>query len=135
MKLATVAAAAAVVVALLCATASRAATGPTADVENIATVVLSNVTNFEFNLYDCPAGMEMIVVEWSAEQPSRPGNGAEIAGLSFGPSTGANTQHLTASAGSNMIAGERWVGSGIVACGATLIPVSGSGQTKSLNGV
>ena len=56
MRLATVAAMAAVVVALSGASSAGSANAPSADVENIATVVLTNVTNFEFNLYDCPAG-------------------------------------------------------------------------------
>jgi hypothetical protein len=42
---------------------------------------------------------------------------------------------LTLKAGGNFVAGERWVGSGTVACGAVLIPVAGNGTTKSLNGV
>ncbi len=135
MRLATVAAMAAVVVALAGASSAGSANAPSADVENIATVVLTNVTNFEFNLYDCPAGEDMAVVDWTAEQPARPGNGAAAVLTPFGTSSGAHTQHLTLSAGSNFVAGERWEGSGTVACGAVLIPVSGSGTTKSLNGV
>jgi hypothetical protein len=134
VKLTTVAAIAAVMVALAAAPSAGSANEPTANVENIATVVLTNVTNFEFNLYDCPAGEEMAVVAWTATQPARPGNDA-MAGLTpFGTSSGAHTQHLTLSAGSNFLAGERWEGSGIVACGAVMIPVSGSGTTKSVNG-
>lgn len=135
MKLTIVAVAAAVMVALAGASSSSSANEPTADVENIATVVLTNVTNFEFNLYDCPAGEDMAVVEWTAEQPARPGNGAAAGLTPFGTSSGAHAQHLTLSAGSNFVAGERWEGSGTVSCGAVLIPVSGSGTTKSLNGV
>jgi hypothetical protein len=45
-------------------------------------------------------------------------------------------QHLTIEAGaSSFLAGERWVGSGTVNCGAIVIPVTGSGQAKSPNGV
>jgi hypothetical protein len=135
MKLTTVAAVAAVVVALAGASSARSANQPTANVENIATVVLTEVTNFEFNLYDCPAGLDMAVLEWTAEEPSRPGNGAAAGLTPFGTSSGAHTQHLTLSAGSNFTAGERWVGSGTVVCGTVLIPVSGSGTTKSVNGV
>jgi len=135
MRLATVAAMAAVVVALAGASSAGSANAPSADVENIATVVLTNVTNFEFNLYDCPFGEDMTVVAWDAQQPARPGNDAAAALVPFGTSSGAHTQHLTLSAGSNFVAGERWEGSGTVACGLVLIPVSGSGTTKSLNGV
>jgi hypothetical protein len=136
MRLATVAALAAVVVALAGAPSASSSTGPSADVENIATVVLTEVTDFEFNLYDCPFGEDMAVLDWVAEQPARPGNGAAAGGVTpFGTSSGAHTQHLTLSAGSNFVAGERWEGSGTVVCGTVLIPVSGSGTTKSVNGV
>src|SRR4029079_3712915 len=137
MKLTTVVAAAAVIAALAAASSAHSSTGPSASVENIATVIIGNVaTDFEFNVYDCPAGDEMVVVEWEAEQPARaPGEGGSGGSLSFGESTGAQTQHLTVTAGGNFIAGERWVGTGLVACGGVLIPVSGSGTTKSLNGV
>ena len=134
MKLTSVAALAAFALALV--TGARSSTTPTATVENIATVLIGNVaTNFEFNLYDCPAGAEMAVIQWDAQQPSRPGSGVTLGTQPFGQSTGAQTQHLTLTAGGDFVAGERWVGSGIVACGAVLIPVSGSGTTKSLNGV
>jgi hypothetical protein len=134
MKLTTVAAAAAVLVALAGASAAGSAnTEPTADVENIATVVIGGlVTDFEFNLYDCPAG-EPMAVEWQAQQPS--GNSVVIGVQPVGTSSGANTQHLTVSAGGDFVAGERWVGSGTVFCGSVPIPVSGAGTTKSLNGV
>ena len=136
MKLTAVAAVAAVVVALAGVPSAGSANEPTANVENIATVVIGGlVTDFEFNLYDCPAGMEMAVVDWTATQPSRPGNDATAPLTPFGTSSGAHAQHLTLNAGSNFVAGERWVGSGTVACGAVLIPVEGSGTTKSLNGV
>jgi hypothetical protein len=137
MKLTTVVAAAAVIAALAAASAASSSTAPSATVENIATVIIGNVaTDFEFNVYGCPAGDEMFVVEWEAEQPARgPGEGVSVGTQSFEESTGAQTQHLTVTAGGNFIVGERWVGSGIVACGAVLIPVSGSGTTKSLNGV
>jgi hypothetical protein len=136
MKLTTVVAIAAVVAMLTGASAGKSSTAPSASVENIATVIIGFVTtNFEFRLYNCPAGEEMTVVDWQAEQPARPGNGAEAALAPFGPSTGEQVQYLTLTAGSNFIAGERWVGSGTVACGAVLIPVSGSGQTVSQTGV
>lgn len=134
MKLTTVAAAAAVLVALAGASSARSAnTEPTANVENIATVVIGGlVTDFEFNLYDCPAG-EPMAVEWQAQQPS--GNAVVIGIQPVGTSSGANTQHLTVSAGGDFVAGERWDGSGTVYCGAVPVPVAGSGTTKSLNGV
>ena len=105
MRLATVAAMAAVVVALAGASSAGSSTAPSATIENIATVVLTNVTNFEFNLYDCPFGEDMTVVAWDAQQPARPGNDAAAALVPFGTSSGAHTQHLTLSAGSNFVAG------------------------------
>ena len=137
MKLTTVVAAAAVIAALAATSSANGSTAPSANVENIATVIIGNVaTDFEFNVYECPAGDEMVVVEWEAEQPARgPGEGVSVAFTSFVESTGSKTQHLTLTAGGNFIPGERWVGSGLVACGAVLIPVTGSGTTKSLNGV
>ena len=133
MKLTTVAAVAAVMVALAAAPSAGSAGEPTANVENIATVVIGGlVTDFEFNLYDCPAG-EPMAVEWQAQQPS--GNAVAIGVQPVGTSSGANTQHLTISAGGDFVAGERWDGSGTVFCGAVPIPVAGSGTTKSLNGV
>jgi hypothetical protein len=133
VKLTTVAAVAAVVVALASAPSAGSATEPTASVENIATVVIGGlVTDFEFNLYNCPAG-EPMAVEWEAQQPS--GNSVVIGVQPVGTSSGANTQHLTVSAGGDFVAGERWDGSGTVYCGVVAIPVSGSGTTKSLNGV
>jgi len=136
MKLTSVAVLAAATLALTGPNVAHSSSAPSASVENIATVLIGNVaTNFEFNVYDCPAGAEMAVVEWDAQQPSRPNSGVSIGTQPFGESTGAQTQHLTLTAGGDFVAGERWVGSGIVACGPVLIPVSGSGTTKSLNGV
>jgi hypothetical protein len=134
MKMTTVLAVTAVLVALAGASSANSSTAPTASVENIATVIIGGVaTDFEFNLYDCPAGEEMAVVEWEAQQPN--GNVVTSGTQPFGASTGANVQHLTLTAGGSFVAGERWEGSGTVSCGAVLIPVSGSGTTKSLNGV
>jgi hypothetical protein len=134
MKLAAVAVCAAVVAALAAASSAGSTTGPTANVENIATVIIGGVaTDFEFNLYDCPAGEPMAVVDWMAQQPN--GNTVTSGTQPFGASTGANTQHLTLTAAGSFLAGERWVGSGTVSCGAVLIPVEGSGTTKSVNGV
>ncbi len=126
---------------MLCAGTSTAksSTGSTsfrADVENIATVMVGFVaTNFEFNLYGCPAGQEMAVDFWEADQPAR-GPGLGVVGAEpFGPSTGEQVQHLTLTAGGNFIAGEQWFGDGFVSCGALVVPVSGSGQTMSQTGV
>ena len=137
MKLTSVAALAAIGAALAFAPSAGSSTAPTASVENIATVIIGNTaTDFEFNVYDCPAGAEMAVIEWEAEQPARPpGNGVAVGTVPFGESTGEQTQHLTLTAFGGFVAGERWVGSGTVACGDVLIPVTGSGTTKSLNGV
>jgi hypothetical protein len=134
MKLTTVAIAAAAAVALAGASSAESTTAPSATVENIATVIIGGVaTDFEFNLYGCPAGLDMAVVAWDAQQSN--GNTISTGTQPFGVSTGENVQHLTLTAGGNFVAGERWVGSGMVACGATMIPVSGNGTTKSLNGV
>ncbi len=124
--------------ALLVGSTGAQASSPSFDarVENIATIMVGfGATNFEFDLYSCPAGQEMTIVSWEAEQPIRPGAGAAAFGAPFGPSTGEQVQHLTLTAGSNFIAGEQWVGSGTVACGTVVVPVDGSGQTVSQNGV
>jgi hypothetical protein len=135
MKLTIVAIAAVAVVAIAGASSAGSTTAPTADVENIATVIIGGVAvDFEFNLYNCPAGEPMAVVEWEAQQPAN-GNVVTSGTQPFGLSTGENAQHLTLTASGSFLAGERWVGSGTVACGDVLIPVSGSGTTKSLNGV
>jgi hypothetical protein len=137
MRLTSVVALTVLCAALAGASTAGSSTAPSASVANVAVVIFGNtVTNFELNLYDCPAREEMTVVEWEAEQPNRaPGNGIAASGQPYGASTGEQVQHLTLSAGGNFISGERWVGSGIVSCGAVLIPVSGSGTTKSVNGV
>jgi hypothetical protein len=137
MKLTSVAALAAICAALAVVPTAGSSTAPTTSVENVATVIIGNTaSDFEFNLYDCHAGAEMAVVEWEAEQPARPpGNGVSVGTVPFGESTGEQTQHLTLTAFGGFVAGERWVGSGVVACGDVLIPVSGSGTTKSVNGV
>lgn len=73
------------VVAALCAllvvTAAGATSGIDARVDNTAKVVLGNTaTNFQFYLTNCPAGEEMAVISWEAEQPDRaPGNGVSSA--------------------------------------------------------
>src|SRR2546421_340567 len=113
MRLTTVAVVTAVMVALTGASSADSSSVPNATVENIATVIVGNIaTNFEFNLYGCPAGEEMAVVDWQAEQPARaPGNGVSSGTQPFGASTGEQVQHLTLTAGGNFVAGERWVGS------------------------
>ena len=124
-------------VAALAATSAATAAGgsaPSANVDSVAVVTSANTVVFDFDLYNCPAG-EPITVDWTANEPSRPDSGA-AGGGGYGLSNGVNVQHLTVSASAGgFLAGERWVGSGTVFCGATVIPVTGSGQTKSLNGV
>jgi hypothetical protein len=116
--------------------ASASGSGVSAQVDSIATVTSPINVVFEFDLYNCPAGNPITIVDWMATEPSRPDSGA-VAGLSdYGLSNGAPVQHLTVLAGaSSFLAGEQWVGSGFVNCGAVTILVEGSGQTKSLNGV
>jgi hypothetical protein len=116
-------------------TASGAASqAPSANVDSIATVTSANTVIFEFDLYNCPTG-NPITVDWTANQPARPDSGA-VGGGDFGLSNGTSVQHLTIEAAmSSFLAGERWVGTGTVNCGAVAIPVTGSGQTKSPNGV
>lgn len=115
---------------------NAASTEISANVDAIATVVINaNVVNFDFDLYNCPAGSEIVVVDWNAVEPDRADSGAT--GTSpYGISNGDPVQHLTLSAGaSGFLAGEKWVGSGQIACGTVVVPVAGSGMTKSLNGV
>jgi hypothetical protein len=107
-----------------------------ANVDSIATLVISgSIVNFDFDLYNCPAGSEIVIVDWTASEPDRPDAGA--AGTTpIGISNGDQVQHLSLSAGaSGFLAGEKWVGSGQIACGAVVVPVAGSGATKSLTGV
>jgi hypothetical protein len=114
--------------------AASPSAAPSANVESVATVLDDIDIVFEMNLYDCPAG-NPITVFWSAREPNRPDSDA-AGGGGYGLSNGDPIQHLTVRVnGSSFLAGERWVGSGTVDCGAITIPVTGSGQTKSLNGV
>jgi hypothetical protein len=115
--------------------AAGAANSPSANVESIATVTNQITVVFEFDLYNCPAGSEIIVDDWTANEPSRPDSGA-ISGLQdYGLSNGASVQRLVLQTGaSSFLPGEQWVGSGTISCGTTVIPVSGAGQTKSVNG-
>jgi plastocyanin len=107
---------------------------PSANVDSIAVVTSDTEVVFQMALYDCPAG-NLITVDWTANEPSRPDSGA-AGGGGYGLSNGANVQYLTVRVNSSsFLAGERWIGSGTVNCGTILIPVSGSGQAKSLNGV
>jgi len=113
-----------------------AATTPSANVEAIAVVVLNvgttSTTNFNFNVYNCPAGA-IISIDWNAEQVE-PGTAALGDGL-FISSTGDQVQHFVVSAVGSLRPGYMWRGSGVVTCGAVPIPVTGSGQTKSTSGV
>jgi hypothetical protein len=124
-----------VFLALLGGTAG-AGTAPSASVENTATVVSQVGVVFEFDLYNCPAGSDIGILDWTANQPDRADSGA-ASGLQFyGVSNGDQDQRLVLEASqSGFLPGEQWVGSGDVICGALVIPVTGSGQTKSLSGV
>jgi hypothetical protein len=114
--------------------ASASSTTPSANVDSVATVTSDIDVVFDIDLYDCPAG-NLITVVWDAKEPSRPDSGA-AGGGGYGLSNGDHVQHLTVHANSSsFLAGEQWVGSGSVNCGAITIPVAGSGQAKSLNGV
>lgn len=128
------------VTVLLAASANAAASGTTsggiyATVDSIATVTGATSVVFDFDLFNCPAGQQMVVVNWSATEPESSESMATIDGVPYGPSTGENVQHLTAQAGSTaFFAGETWVGSGSIACGGVVVPVSGSGSATSING-
>jgi hypothetical protein len=136
MKLTAVAALVAALAMLAGTTNAKASSGINASVGNIATVMIGFVaTNFDFTVYNCPAGEEMAVDFWEAEQPARgPGLGV-VGSQPFGPSTGEQVQYLTLTAGGNFLSGESWVGDGFVSCGAVVVPVSGTGQTKAQNGL
>jgi hypothetical protein len=115
--------------------AAVAGNTPSANVESIATVTSQITVVFEFDLYNCPAGSEIIVDDWMANEPSRPDSGAASGLQDYGLSNGNPIQHLVLEAGaSSFLPGEQWVGSGSILCGTTPIPVSGAGQTKSVNG-
>jgi hypothetical protein len=118
-----------VAVAAYCGTA----TGGTIDahVENLATITLSAsvvMTNFDFDLSGCPAG-QVVAIQWAADQPE-PGTHTEGAG-EFNFSTGDQVQRFTLSTTGGFRPGFVWEGAGSVACGSIVIPVSGTGGTKS----
>jgi hypothetical protein len=116
----------------------RADAAPTvsAAVDSIATVSGAVTTHFEFDVYNCPAGADLVIADWEAHQPSRPESIAVSGFQPYGISNGDAVQHLTLLAASgSFLAGEQWVGSGTILCGAVAIPVEGQGQTKSLNGI
>lgn len=126
----------ALLIGLAGASAAGAGTTPSATVENTATVTSATSVLFEFNVYGCPAGAAIAIVDWTAEQPSRPGSGAAGGLQPYGLSNGDNVQHLVFEVPSGaFLPGDGWVGSGTITCGTVLIPVSGSGQAKSPNGV
>jgi hypothetical protein len=115
--------------------AAGAANSPSANVESIATVTNQITVVFEFDLYNCPAGSEIIVDDWTANEPSRPDSGAIGGPQDYGLSNGDSVQRLVLQTGaSSFLPGEQWVGNGTISCGATIIPVAGAGQTKSVNG-
>jgi hypothetical protein len=120
----------------LSAGTAEAATTPNANVDNIAVVASAVTVVFEFDLYDCPAGAEIAVVDWTAKQPSRPDSGAAGGFQPYGLSNGDHVQRLVLEVGaSSFLPGETWVGTGTIACGTVLIPVAVSGQTRSPSGV
>ena len=116
--------------------AGGSAAMPSADVEPIAVVVLNvgttSTTNFNFNVYNCPAGA-VINITWDAEQVEA-GTAATGDAL-FILSTGDPVQHVVLSAVGNLRPGFMWTGSGVVTCGPVPIPVTGGGQTKSTHGL
>ena len=107
-----------------------------AQVDPVATVTSNVTVVFDFDLYNCPPGAEIVIVDWQAKEPARPDSGAAAALFPYGLSNGDPVQHLTLQANSGgFLAGEQWVGSGSIACGAVVIPVEGSGQAKSVTGL
>ena len=68
-----VAVAVAAMIGLSDSAVAGASTGstPSANVESVATVTSDVTVIFEFNLYDCPPG-NLITVDWTAKEPSRP---------------------------------------------------------------
>lgn len=122
--------------AMIGGASAPASTEPSANVEPVATVISNVNTIFDFDLYNCPAGAEIVIVDWEARQPARPDSNAASALASYGLSNGDPVQHLTLFAGSgSFLAGEQWVGSGHIACGLVIIPVEGSGTAKSATGL
>ena len=121
---------------LAAATSASAVGTVSVNVDSIATVTSANSVVFDFDLFNCPAGEPIVVVDWTASEPSRPDSGAAAAGVPYGLSNGAAVQHLTLGVNSSsFLAGVQWVGSGNVACGDVVVPVAGSGHATSLNGV
>ncbi len=135
MKLAVAALAALVAAFAPAATAAGPSDTVRADVESVATVTSQVNVVFEFNLYDCPAGFDMEIVEWKATQPDRVDSLALIAAQPFGTSSGNRLQNLTVQTVGDFLAGLRWEGQGTVKCGPFLIPVEGAGMTQSFTGV
>jgi hypothetical protein len=137
MKLRALGVLATLFVALVNSPAAQSSTGPSAQVENIATVVIGGtggLVDFQVDVRNCPAGDPITLIDWTADQPSRVETAAAAPPVEYGPSTGT-TMNLTVSAFGNFVAGESWVGSGSIMCGAVLIPLVGSGQTHSVHGV
>lgn len=119
-----------VVLAAALAPAASAAGDPTAEVVSNATMVMYTAsgafTNFEFVIRNCPEGSP-ITITWEAEQPERVDVTTGEALYFSGPDA---TQHFVLTTFGAFSPGYRWVGSGIVTCGAAVIPVAGSGATK-----
>jgi hypothetical protein len=122
----------------ICAASASASASSTvsANVDSIATITGSHTVVFDFDLFNCPAGELIVIVDWTSNEPSRPDSGAATAGVAYGLSNGDSVQHLTLDIdSSSFLAGEAWIGSGHIACGEVVVPVAGNGRTKSLNGV
>jgi hypothetical protein len=127
-------------VALLLPSAAGGTGGPVAGgfaaKVNDTAIVVTNfgttaTTNFEFDVYNCPAGQPIDIV-WSAEQP-RPGTSTSGDG-NFLFSTGDPIQHFVVSTIGGFRPGYTWVGSGVVNCGALTAAVQGSGPTVPVGG-
>jgi len=101
-----------------------------AHVDSTATIVTHVVTNtstnFVFEVANCPEG-QPITITWDAAQPDK-GDTSQGEGFYFsGPH---QTQQLVLTIIGASSPGYQWVGSGTVACGLTVIPVSGNGSTN-----
>jgi hypothetical protein len=137
MKLSTLGVLTALFAALVWSPAAQSSTSPSARVENIATVIVGGpggLVDFQVDVQNCPVGEPITLTDWQADQPSRVESATVAPPVEYGPSTG-QTMNLTVTAGGNFVAGERWVGAGSILCGAVPIPLTGSGQTHSLNGI
>jgi hypothetical protein len=106
-----------------------------AEVVPVATITSHVQIAYDFVLYNCPPGVEIVVDDWQASEPNKPDAGALIVAADYGLSTGEPVQRLVAGVNQNaFLADEQWVGQGEVSCGPVTVPVTGSGQARSING-